>query len=144
MLIRVKRVAGYEGPLPRYETAGAAGMDLRAAICDDYLLSVGDRATLATGISLAIPTGYEGQVRPRSGLAKRLGLVAITGTIDADYRGEVCVILANISRDTIKISPGDRIAQLVITPVVRAFLVEADDLGETERGEGGFGSTGLR
>ncbi len=130
--------------LPRYMTAGAAGMDLYACPDAPLVLAPGERALVPTGLAMEIPDGYEGQVRPRSGLALRLGLgmVNAPGTIDADYRGEVGVLLINLGRETVTIHPGERIAQLVIAPVVRARLLEVDELVPTERGAGGFGHTG--
>ena len=130
-------------PLPAYATAGAAGMDVVAA--EDVTIAPGARHAVATGFALAIPEGYEVQVRPRSGLALRCGVTCLNtpGTIDHDYRGEVKVILANLGDETFEIARGDRIAQLVPAPVQRAALDEVDDLGDTERGSGGFGSTGI-
>jgi len=129
--------------LPRYMTPGSAGMDLLADIEADVLLPPGGRQLVATGIAVAIPPGFEGQVRPRSGLALRHGLTLLNapGTIDADYRGEVQVLLANLGNEPARIRRGDRIAQLVIAPVVRATWHETDALSPTDRGAGGFGST---
>lgn len=133
-------------PLPAYETALAAGMDLRAAVPADepVLLRPGARAAVPTGLAMAIPEGFEAQVRPRSGLALKSGLTCLNtpGTIDADYRGEVKVILVNLGEEDHWIRRGDRIAQLVIAPVVQADWTETAELGATDRGEGGFGSTG--
>jgi len=133
-------------PLPAYQTDGAAGFDLAAALPADQALTLapGERAAVPTGFAVEIPDGYEGQVRPRSGLARRHGvtLVNAPGTIDADYRGEVMVLLINLGTDPVVIARGMRIAQLVIAPVTRAELAERSDLGETGRGAGGFGSTG--
>ena len=143
-ILRLEHGAGL--PLPAYETAGAAGMDLRAAAPEHepIVLRSGSRIAVPTGFAFALPAGYEGQVRPRSGLAIRNGvtLVNTPGTIDSDYRGEVKVILINHGEEDFTIRRGDRIAQLVIAPVVHAQWVEVDSLGETVRGEGGFGSTG--
>jgi len=130
--------------VPRYMTARAAGLDLCAAIDQPITLVPGAAAAIGTGLAMAIPDGYEGQVRPRSGLAMK-SQVTVTnapGTIDADYRGHVMVLLINHGREPFTITSGDRIAQLVIAPVVRAELVEVDSLDETDRGAGGFGSTG--
>lgn len=129
--------------LPQYQSAEAAGMDLVSA--EDVNLEPMQRHAVATGLSLEIPRGYEGQVRPRSGLALKAGLTCLNspGTIDSDYRGEVKVILINLSRELAKIRRGDRIAQLVIAPVSRAVMVEVESLSETRRGGGGFGSTGV-
>ena len=145
-----KLVEGPEVELPRYMTPGAAGCDLQAALPTEISLAAGARCLVPTGLGVAIPAGFEGQVRPRSGLAIREGLTVLNapGTIDADYRGEIKVALVNLGQDVVKIAPGDRIAQLVVAPVVRAIWVErpASAAGEqlsTERGAGGFGHTGL-
>jgi len=131
-------------PLPRYATEGAAGCDLHAAVEAPLVLAPGGRAAVPTGLSLAIPEGYEGQVRARSGTALRHGIACVNapGTIDSDYRGEVKVILGNLGGEPFEIRRGDRIAQLVIAPVVRAAFETASELPETGRGAGGFGSTG--
>lgn len=137
------RVVADEGiELPAYKTAGAAGMDLCCA--EDVSLAPMERRLVSTGLRIAIPDGYEGQVRPRSGLAIRHGLTMVNtpGTIDSDYRGEVGIILINLGQERVDLSKGERIAQLVICPVARAAVVRVDSLDETERGEGGFGSTG--
>jgi dUTP pyrophosphatase len=130
--------------LPRYMTDLAAGVDLHAALAADVTLAPGERALVPTGLALAIPPGFEGQVRPRSGLALKKGvsLVNSPGTIDADYRGEVGIIIINHGRDAVTIAPGERIAQLIIAPVVRAEFVEVDALAATRRNAGGFGHTG--
>jgi dUTP pyrophosphatase len=133
--------------LPEYASAGAAGLDLRAGIERSLTLQPGARTAVPTGIAIALPAGYEGQVRPRSGLAMRhgIGMVNAPGTIDEDYRGEVHVLLINLGQDPYVIEPGDRIAQLVVAPVTRVKLQAVDtveELGTTERGTGGFGSTG--
>jgi dUTP pyrophosphatase len=139
---------GADLPLPAYETAGAAGMDLRAAVPQDepLTLSPGARFAVPTGLAFALPQGFEGQVRPRSGLAAKQGVTCLNtpGTIDADYRGEVKVILINLGAEDVHIRRGDRIAQLVIAPVVQAAWAEVESLDETARGAGGFGSTGGR
>ncbi|WP_309083463.1 dUTP diphosphatase [Chelativorans sp.] len=133
-------------PLPSYETAGAAGMDLRAAVPQDrqIILLPGKRALVPTGFILEIPEGFEGQVRPRSGLALRHGITCLNapGTVDSDYRGEVQVLLVNLGEDDFSITRGMRIAQLVIAPVTVARVEERLGAGETARGGGGFGSTG--
>ncbi|MCC2976322.1 dUTP diphosphatase [Sphingomonas sp. PL-96] len=133
---------GRDLPLPAYATAGAAGMDVVAA--EDCTLAPGTRHAVATGFALAIPEGYEVQVRPRSGLALKHGITCLNtpGTIDSDYRGEVKVILANLGREPFAVRRGERIAQLVPAPVLRATLDEVASLDETARGSGGFGSTG--
>ncbi|MEP6966816.1 MAG: dUTP diphosphatase [Pseudomonadota bacterium] len=145
--IPIRRLAhGADLSLPAYETAGAAGMDLRAAVPaeEPIVLRPGDRAAVPTGVAIALPEGYEGQVRPRSGLALREGVTELNtpGTIDSDYRGELKVILINHGEDDVAIRRGDRIAQLVIAPVIRAAWTEVEALDETPRGAGGFGSTG--
>ncbi|MFC7395990.1 dUTP diphosphatase [Chelatococcus sp. GCM10030263] len=133
-------------PLPRYETAHAAGVDLLAANPEDapIALGPGKRALIPTGLVLQLPEGYEGQVRPRSGLALKHGLTVANapGTIDADYRGEVGVILVNLGEAPVTVTRGMRIAQLVVAPVVQVTLEEVDRIDETARGAGGFGSTG--
>jgi dUTP pyrophosphatase len=135
-------------PLPAYETAQAAGMDLRAAVPEDapLVLRPGDRHAVPTGLAFALPDGFEGQVRPRSGLALKHGVTCLNtpGTIDADYRGEVKVILINLGPEDFTIRRGDRIAQLVVAPVTQARWTEVGSLDETARGAGGFGSTGGR
>lgn len=131
-------------PLPRYETPGAAGMDLRAALREPIVIEPGARARVPTGFAMALPSGHEGQVRPRSGLADRHGLTVLNapGTIDEDYRGELQVLLVNLGQAPVTIGRGDRVAQLVVAPVVQVDVGEADALPETTRGAGGFGSTG--
>jgi len=132
-------------PLPRYETAGAAGMDLLAAVTSDVVLQPGARAIIPTGLQMAIPAGFEVQVRPRSGLAAKNGVTVLNspGTIDSDYRGEIGVILINHGAEPFTITRGSRIAQMVIASVTQGTLVEADTLDATARGAGGFGSTGV-
>ncbi len=132
-------------PLPKYETEHSAGMDLRAAVSEPLVLEPGQRALVPTGIRVAIPPGYEGQVRPRSGLALRHGIILPNspGTIDPDYRGPVQVILMNLGKEPFTIRRGDRIAQLVIARVEKARWRAVQKLPETKRSEGGFGSTGL-
>ncbi|MBK8994803.1 MAG: dUTP diphosphatase [Myxococcales bacterium] len=143
-LVRVKRVGQVEVPLPAYQTPDSAGLDLCAALAQAVTLTPGERRLIPTGLALAIPPGFEGQVRPRSGLALRHGVSMVNspGTIDADYRGEVGVILVNHGAEPFVVEPLMRIAQLVIAPVVRARLEWAESLDATERGAGGFGSTG--
>src|SRR5579871_410240 len=135
-------------PLPAYATAGAAGLDLCAALPEDapVTLPPGGRAQITTGLRIALPPGYEAQVRPRSGLAARpgVGMVNAPGTIDSDYRGVVQVLLINWGETPFTVRRGDRIAQLVVAPVAHALLVETPSLERTDRGEGGFGSTGTR
>ena len=141
--IALKRLAHAEDlPLPAYATAGAAGMDVVAA--EALVLQPGQRHAVATGFAIAIPEGYEVQVRPRSGLALKHGVTCLNtpGTIDSDYRGEIKVILANLGSEPFQVVRGERIAQLIPAPVLRASLAEVDTLNDTARGEGGFGSTG--
>ena len=148
-IIPIRRLPHAEGlPLPAYETAQAAGMDLRAAVPEDQPLTLrpGARHAAPTGLTFALPPGFEGQVRPRSGLAAKSGVTCLNtpGTIDADYRGEVKVILINLGEEDVVIRRGDRIAQLIIAPVVQAVWTEVESLDDTQRGAGGFGSTGGR
>ena len=141
-----KRLAHSDGnPLPSYETESSAGMDIRAALTDATTLHPGSRALVPTGFCMAIPEGYEAQVRPRSGLAIKygIGLLNSPGTIDSDYRGEVKIIMINHGEEPFTIHHGDRIAQIVISQVEKLHPVETDSLEETERGSGGFGSTGV-
>ena len=144
--IRVRRLPHAEGlPLPGYATTGAAGADLCAAIEDDLTIEPGDREAVATGLVIEIPEGFEGQVRPRSGLALKAGLTVVNapGTIDSDYRGELKILLVNLGSEASTISRGERVAQLVIAPVIRARFSETSELSASERGDGGFGSTGV-
>jgi dUTP pyrophosphatase len=145
--VPITRLPHAEGlPLPAYETAQAAGMDLRAAAAEDepIVLRPGARFAVPTGLAFALPPGFEGQVRPRSGLAFKHGVTCLNtpGTIDADYRGEVKVILINLGEEDFVIRRGERIAQLIIAPVVQAAWAEVESLDATVRGAGGFGSTG--
>jgi dUTP pyrophosphatase len=144
LILAVKHVGPIAVPLPHYQTRGAAGMDLHAALEAPVTIAPLGRAKIPTGLSIAIPDKFEGQIRPRSGLAARTGVTVLNapGTIDADYRGEVLVLLVNLSAEPVTISPLERIAQLVIAPVARAELVESSTLAPTERGGGGYGSTG--
>ncbi len=130
--------------LPAYATAGSAGLDLSAAVAGEIVLAPGDRALIPTGLRIGLPTGFEAQVRPRSGLALRYGVTVLNspGTIDADYRGEIGVILVNLGHEPFTVHRGERVAQMVIAPVSRARLAEADSLPASARGSGGFGSTG--
>jgi dUTP pyrophosphatase len=145
--VRVLRLPHSEGlPLPSYQSAHAAGLDLVAALPegDPIELEPSDRALVPTGLVIELPDGYEAQVRPRSGLALKHGVTVLNspGTIDADYRGEVRVLLINLGAETFLIQRGDRIAQLVVSPATRVEIVATEALGDTGRGEGGFGSTG--
>jgi dUTP pyrophosphatase len=132
-------------PLPRYATAGAAGMDLHAAVAEDIELKPGERFLVPTGIAIELPEGFEAQVRPRSGLAANHGVTILNapGTVDSDYRGEIKVILINLGQEPFRVSRGMRIAQMVIAKHIHADFVEAETLSETARGAGGHGSTGL-
>ncbi|MEH6488613.1 dUTP diphosphatase [Hyphomonas oceanitis] len=145
--VSVRPLPHFEGlGLPAYETTGSAGMDVRAAVPEDepMVLAPGARAMVPTGLSVAIPEGYEIQVRPRSGLAAKHGLTCLNtpGTIDSDYRGEIKVILINLGAEPFTIARGERIAQLVLAPVTQLGWAKVDTLDETSRGTGGFGSTG--
>ena len=146
--LRIQRLPHSEGlALPAYATTQAAGLDLRAAVAEDaaVTLAPGARALVPTGLKIALEPGFEAQVRPRSGLARDHGITCLNtpGTIDSDYRGEVKVILVNLGQEPFKISRGMKIAQMVIARHERAVLFESDTLGESERGAGGFGSTGM-
>ncbi len=136
---------GKDLPLPSYETDQAAGMDVRAALDKTVTIDPGERLLVPTGFKIALPKGYEAQIRPRSGLAIRNGITMLNspGTIDADYRGEVKVIAINHGQESFEINHGDRIAQMVINPVIQLRFDEVEQLPETERGDGGFGSTGV-
>ncbi len=143
--VLVSLLRGGEEFLPAYQTDGAAGMDLKAAIDAEVVLPPGGRALIPTGVALSLPPGVEGQVRPRSGLAIRHGVTCLNspGTIDADYRGEVQVILANLGEEPFRVRRGDRIAQIVFSPVLSARLSVVPELDGTARGAGGFGHTGM-
>ncbi|MGE5683191.1 MAG: dUTP diphosphatase [Bacillota bacterium] len=144
--IKVKRVSADfpDISLPTYATKGSAGLDLRAAVLNKVIIPSGKTAMIPTNLSVEIPEGYEIQVRPRSGLAAKhsIGVLNSPGTIDSDYRGEIKVILINFSDDDFEISRGDRIAQMILSRVYVAELIETDDLSDSDRGEGGFGHTG--
>jgi dUTP pyrophosphatase len=145
-IVRVRRLSHSEGlPLPDYSTAGSAGMDLRAAVKTEVRMRPGERARIPTGLCLEIPDGFEGQVRPRSGLASRKGITVLNspGTVDSDYRGEVQVILINLGQEEGMVSRGDRIAQITFHRVERVELEEAEELEPTSRGGEGFGHTGV-
>ncbi|PWE18297.1 dUTP diphosphatase [Marinicauda salina] len=146
--VKVRALDHFDGlALPRYQTSGSAGMDLPAAVPEDdpVVLAPGEWRLIPTGLAIALPEGYEAQIRPRSGLAARHGISCMNtpGTIDADYRGEIRVNLVNHGREPFTVKRGERIAQMVVAPVVQAAWEPVDDLDETERGEGGFGSTGV-
>lgn len=144
--LRVKRLDGnHDIALPGYQTEGASGLDLRAAVKEPLTLAPGEIRLVPTGLAVSIPKGYEGQIRPRSGLALMHGISMVNspGTIDSDYRGEIGLVVVNWGRAPFVINRGDRIAQMVITAVSRAAVVEVDDLESTPRGEGGFGHSGI-
>ena len=143
--ILVKRLSK-EIPLPKYETEGSSGMDLSANIKTTININPGKKEIIPTGIAIAVPEGFEVQIRPRSGLAAKHNITVLNtpGTIDADYRGELKVILINLGNEAFKIEKGFRIAQMVLSPVVKAEINEVQDLNDTERGKGGFGSTGTK
>lgn len=143
--LKVQKLPHYQGELPAYQTELASGFDVRAQIEASLVLKPGERALVATGLSFEIPPGYEIQARPRSGLAIKHGisLVNTPGTIDADYRGEVKIILINHGQENFEIKPQERVAQLILAPVVQAQFKMVESLTETERGAGGFGSTGV-
>ena len=143
--ILIKRLSK-EVSLPKYETSGSSGMDLSANIDAKINIEPGKTAIIPTGLALSIPKGFEVQIRPRSGLAakQKISVLNTPGTIDSDYRGEIKVILINLSQESFKVEKGLRIAQMVVCPVVQAQLKEVNDLSETGRGEGGFGSTGTK
>lgn len=144
VVVHVQLLRPDRAQLPQYATADAAGLDLTAAIDAPITLASLDRAAVATGLAIALPRGYEAQIRPRSGLAAKHGVTVANapGTIDADYRGEIKVLLINLSREPYTITPGDRIAQMIIAPYTQAALITVETLEATARGEGGFGSTG--
>ena len=143
--ILIKRLSK-EVSLPKYETNGSSGMDLAANIDANINIDPGKTAIIPTGLTLSIPKGFEVQIRPRSGLAakQKISVLNTPGTIDSDYRGEIKVILINLGQDSFKVEKGLRIAQMVVCPVIQAQLKEVNDLSETERGKGGFGSTGTK
>lgn len=145
--VKIKRIYDEtDVPLPSYESEGSSGMDLRAAVKESVLLRPGDIKLIPTGLAVSVPSGYEVQIRPRSGLALHhgVGMVNSPGTIDSDYRGEIGVILINWGDEPIEIQRGDRIAQMVVSQVYRAELLEVPDLDVTSRGQGGFGHTGTQ
>ncbi|MFN8282691.1 MAG: dUTP diphosphatase [Chitinophagales bacterium] len=144
--MKLKIVNTSDNPLPVYETSGSAGMDLRAQLTEPVMLKPLQRALIPTGLFIELPDGYEAQVRPRSGLALKKGVTVLNspGTIDSDYRGEIKVIMINLSNETTIINTGERIAQMIISKYEKVVLKEVDELNETERGEGGFGHTGVK
>jgi dUTP pyrophosphatase len=144
--MQIKIINSSSHPLPNYETIASAGMDLRANLAEPITLKSLERTIVKTGLFIELPIGYEAQVRPRSGLAAKKGITVLNspGTVDADYRGEIGVILVNLSKDDFIIENGERIAQLIIAKHERAEWIEVEELSETSRGEGGFGSTGVK
>ncbi len=144
--MKLKIVNTSDNPLPVYETTGSAGMDLRAQLSEPVMLKPLQRALIPTGLFIELPDGCEAQVRPRSGLALKKGVTVLNspGTIDSDYRGEIKVIMINLSNETTIINTGERIAQMIISKYEKVTLKEVDELNETERGEGGFGHTGVK
>ncbi len=142
--VSLKKWPHFKGDLPAYQSEGASGFDIRAQITAPFVLNPGERTMIPTGLSFEIPLGFEIQARPRSGWAAKEGLTVLNtpGTIDADYRGEVKIILINLGKEPIAIKDQDRVAQLVIAPVIMANFSLVEELGSTERGAGGFGSTG--
>ena len=143
--IKIKKISN-EVLTPKYETPGSSGMDIAAYIEQDIIINPGEKALISTGFSLTIPQGHEVQIRPRSGLAvkKNITVLNTPGTVDADYRGEIKVILINHSKDKFTVKKGERIAQMVVCPVVQVQLEEVQELSSTSRGTGGFGSTGAK
>ncbi|MFT6332003.1 MAG: dUTP pyrophosphatase [Lentimonas sp.] len=146
-ILKIKRLTNNSDlALPKYETSGSAGMDLQAAIDESITLKSGEIKLVKTGIAIALEEGFEAQIRPRSGLALKNGITVLNtpGTIDSDYRGEICIVLINHSKTDFIIERGMRIAQIIIAKYSQAEITEVTDLDETQRGEGGFGSTGIR
>ena len=145
VMIKVKALEHFKGDMPKYETAGASGVDVRACLNEPLVIEPGHRTLVPTGLTVAIPEGFEIQARPRSGLAIKRGLTLLNtpGTIDADYRGEIKIIVVNLGQEAITIQDQERIAQLVVCPVIQAQFMEVSSLDDTERGAGGFGSTGV-
>ncbi len=143
--IKIKKLVHFHGELPAYQSALASGFDVRAQLPEKMILAAGEKTMVPTGLSFEIPAGYEIQARPRSGLAAKNGITVLNtpGTIDADYRGEVKIILINLSKNDFVIENQDRVAQLVLAPVVQAEFDVVEALNETDRGAGGFGSTGV-
>lgn len=144
--VKIKRLPhNTDLPIPAYETHNSAGMDLRAAVEEDVVLKKGERKLIKTGFAIALPSGYEAQIRPRSGLALKHGITVLNtpGTVDADYRGEVMIILANLGDEDFIVTRGMRIAQMIVATCIQVTMEEVEDLDETDRGEGGFGSTGV-
>jgi len=144
LTVKIKTLENFKGELPQYQSAGASGVDVRAQLNAPMTLKPGERAMIPTGLSFEVPMGFEIQARPRSGFAAKQGVTVLNtpGTIDADYRGEVKIIVINLGQDNVLIQDQERVAQLVVAPVIQAHFELTDDLSITERGIGGFGSTG--
>ncbi|MBQ9340299.1 MAG: dUTP diphosphatase [Paludibacteraceae bacterium] len=144
--MNIKIINKSDNPLPRYESAQAAGMDLRTSISEPFTLQPLERRLFPTGLYIELPVGYEAQIRPRSGMALKRGVTVLNtpGTIDADYRGEIGIILINLSGEAVTIEPGERIAQMVIARHEQPQIIEVSELSDTERGEGGFGHSGVK
>jgi dUTP pyrophosphatase len=144
--MKIKIVNTSDNPLPEYETKGSVGLDLRAHLQEPVMMKPLQRALIPTGLYIELPDGHEAQIRPRSGLALKKGLTCLNspGTVDSDYRGELKIIMINLSNETTVVNTGERIAQLIISKIERVKLHEVDELSETERGEGGFGHTGVK
>lgn len=145
LIVKIKALEHFKGSLPEYKTEGASGFDIKACLTEGLDLGPGERGFIPTGLSFEVPPGFELQCRPRSGLALKQGLTVLNspGTIDSDYRGEIKVIIFNTSKKNIRIKDQDRIAQLVLSPVFRAKFIKQEELSESQRGGGGFGSTGV-
>jgi dUTP pyrophosphatase len=143
--LKIKTLPNFKGELPKYETVHASGLDVRAAIDEPLVIKPMERAMIPTGLSMEIPPGFEIQVRPRSGLAAKQGVTVLNtpGTVDADYRGEVKIIVINLGSEAVEVKDQDRIAQMVLCPVVQAEIILTQELSDTARGVGGFGSTGV-
>jgi dUTP pyrophosphatase len=143
--LKIKRLENFRGEIPKYETPDSSGFDVRSCLSETINLSPGERALIPTGLSFEIPSGFEIQVRPRSGLAIKRGLTLVNapGTIDADYRGELKIIIINLGQEPFEIKDQERVAQCVLAPIVQAELISSENLSQTDRGSGGFGSTGL-
>lgn len=145
LLVKIKKLQNFKGNLPEYKSAGASGFDIKACLKENLTLKPGERALIPSGLAFEVPPGFELQSRPRSGLALKKGLTILNspGTIDSDYRGEVQTLILNTGKEDVTIKDQDRVAQLVLCPVFRAEFIEQDTLSETQRGGGGFGSTGV-
>ncbi len=143
---KIRIVNNSDNPIPQYETSGSVGLDMRAHLKEPIMLKPLQRALIPTGIYIELPDGYEAQIRPRSGLALKKGLSVLNapGTIDSDYRGEIKILMINLSNESTVINTGERIAQMIINKIEKVDLLEVDELTETERGEGGFGHTGIK